>query len=157
MDRNTFVAQIDAQLKLVRTEFELTQEKMALILGISKKTLVEIEKGRSSLGWSGAVTLCTLFADSRVLQNAYGGELSDMLRALAFQGLPRAPRPTMGGRVWWRTVRDQDGWRIQQNLVSQHYRILNPEDGRLFSSFDRREVEAFWQLYSPGAKQGRKD
>ena len=89
MDRNTFVAQIDAQLKLVRTEFELTQEKMALILGISKKTLVEIEKGRSSLGWSGAVTLCTLFADSRVLQNAYGGELSDMLRALAFQDLDR--------------------------------------------------------------------
>lgn len=150
MDRASFVAGVDGLAKLVRTEYGLTQEKMALLLGLSKKTVVEIEKGRSSLGWTGTVTLCTLFSDSQVLQNAYGGELSDLLRALAFRGLPKAPRPTMGGRVWWRNLRETAGWRIQQNLVSQHYRILNPQDGRLFSSFDREEIEAFWNLYGPG-------
>ena len=147
MTRADFVADVDGLLKLVRTEYNFTQEKMALLVGISKKTLVEIEKGRSSLGWTGAVTVCTLFSDSRVLQSTFGGELSDMLKALAFQGLPTAPRPTMGGRVWWQEIRGENGWRIQQNLVSQHYRILDGNDNRLFSSFDLREIEEFWNLY----------
>lgn len=155
MNRSDFVTQVDGLVRLVRVEFDLTQQKMALVLGLSKKTLVEIEKGRSSLGWSGAVTLCTLFSDSQVLQNAYGGELTDLLRALAFQHPPKAPRPTMGGRVWWRDLRERQGWRIQQNLVSQHYRVLDPEDGRLFSSFDWSEIEGFWNLYCQrGAGQG---
>ena len=49
MDRTTFIENTDARVKLVRAEFDLTQEKMALLLGLSKKTLVEIEKGRASL------------------------------------------------------------------------------------------------------------
>lgn len=147
MERSEFIRQMDGQEKLVRTEYGYTQQQMALLLGISKKTLVEIEKGRASLGWGGAVTLCTLFGESQVLQNTYGGEVSDMLRALAFAGAPHPPRPTMGGRVWWRTVREQNGWRIQQNLISQHYRILDPADGRLFSSFSLPTTEEFWQLY----------
>ena len=98
MNQREFVAQADGLERLVRTEFDLTQEKMALVLGLSKKTLVEIEKGRSSLGWAGAVTLCTLFSDSQVLQNAYGGELSDLLKALSavvviiFLGIPYVKR-----------------------------------------------------------------
>lgn len=147
MTRAEFVTDVDGLAKLVRTEYDLTQEKMALLMGISKKTLVEIEKGRSSLGWSGAVTLCTLFSDSQVLQNRFGGELSDMLKALAFEGFVRKPRPTMGGRVWWNDLRSANGFRLQQNIVSQHYRILDGQDGRLFSTFDKAEAEAFWALY----------
>ena len=46
MTRETFVAELDRQVKLVRTEYGFTQDVMARVLGISKKTLVEIEKGR---------------------------------------------------------------------------------------------------------------
>ena len=53
MNRAEFIREMDTQLKLVRTEYGYTQEMMASILGLSKKTLVEIEKGRSSLGWMG--------------------------------------------------------------------------------------------------------
>lgn len=147
MERSEFIQQADGLLKLVRTEAGYTQQQMALLLGLSKKTLVEIEKGRASLGWAGTVTLCTLFNTSAVLQNAYGGEVSDMLRALAFAAAPHPPRPTMGGRVWWRTVREENGFRIQQNLLSQHYRILDRADGRLFSSFSLAGIEEFWALY----------
>ena len=147
MERSEFIRQVDGQEKLVRTEYGYTQQQMALLLGISKKTLVEIEKGRASLGWGGAVTLCTLFGESQVLQNAYGGELLDLLRALAFAGTAHPPQPTMGGRVWWRTLREAGGYRLQQNLVSQHYRILDAQDGRLFSTFSLDEAEEFWQLY----------
>ena len=84
MDRTTFIAQMDRHLKLVRTEFGCTQEVMARMLGISKKTLVEIEKGRSSLGWTGAVAFVTLFGESQVLNGMLGGDAQDMVRAIAF-------------------------------------------------------------------------
>ena len=40
MTRETFVAELDRQVKLVRTEYGFTQDVMARVLGISKKTLV---------------------------------------------------------------------------------------------------------------------
>ena len=147
MNRIEFIEQTDARVKLVRAEFDLTQEKMALLLGLSKKTLVEIEKGRSSLGWTGEVALCTIFSSSEVLQNAFGGDLPGLIQALAFRELPISPQKTMGGKVWWRTVRTGPGWRVQQNYISQHYRILDDGDHRLFSSFEMDQIEAFLTLY----------
>ena len=140
MTRETFTHQMDSRLKLVRTEFGLTQDKMALALGISKKTLVEIEKGRRSLGWTGAVACGTLFGSSTVLQNDFGGELTDLLRSLALDDLhPDYPK-TLGGKVWWTYVEGTGGWRIQKNLISGHYRLLDPADGRVLSSFDLEAV-----------------
>ena len=140
MTRQEFVAAMDRQVKLTRTEYGFTQDVMAKILGISKKTLVEIEKGRSSLGWTGAVAFVTLFSNSQVLSGLLGGEASDMVLALAFQDTkPTFPR-TMGGKVWWRHVESRNGYKIQQNIISQHYRALDAEDGRVCASFDLGEV-----------------
>ena len=135
MTRAEFVTELDGQVKLVRTEYGFTQEVMANVLGLSKKTLVEIEKGRSSLGWMGAVAFCSLFADSRVLSGLLGGEASDMVLALAFENTRPVYPKTMGGKVWWRTVEQRDGYKIQQNIISQHYRALDGEYGRVCSSF----------------------
>ena len=140
MTKEEFVTGMSGMVKLVRTEYGFTQDVMAKVLGISKKTLVEIEKGRVSLGWTGAVALCTIFSASQVLAGRLGGEAGDMVRALAFQDLhPQYPR-TMGGRVWWRFVETVGPYTIQQNLISQHYRALDREDGRVCSSFDLEEV-----------------
>jgi DNA-binding XRE family transcriptional regulator len=140
MERTEFAALLDRQVKLVRTEYGLNQEVMARVLGISKKTLVEIEKGRTSLGWTGAVALCAIFSGSQVLSGVLGGEAGELIRALAFQDLrPTYPR-TLGGKVWWRFVETLGPYTIQQNLISQHYRALDREDGRVFSSFDLEEV-----------------
>ena len=140
MTREIFISDLDHHVKLVRTEYGFTQDVMARVLGISKKTLVEIEKGRSSLGWTGSVALCTIYSDSQVLSSLLGGEAGDMIRALAFQNLkPVYPR-TMGGKVWWRFVETVGPYTIQQNLISQHYRALDHEDGRVCSSFDLEEI-----------------
>ena len=140
MTRETFVAEMDRNVKLVRTEYGFTQDVMAKVLGMSKKTLVEIEKGRTSLGWTGAVALCTIFSDSQVLSGLLGGEAGDMIRALAFQDLKPVYPKTMGGKVWWRFVETYGSYTIQQNLISQHYRALDQEDGRVCSSFDLEQV-----------------
>jgi len=140
MTRETFVSEMNRHVKLVRIEYGFTQDVMAKILGISKKTLVEIEKGRSSLGWTGAVTLCAIFSGSQVLSGLLGGEAGDMIRALAFQDLKPVYPKTMGGKVWWRFVETVGPYTIQQNLISQHYRALDREDGRVCSSFDLEQI-----------------
>lgn len=37
---------------------------------------------------------------------------------------------TMGGRQFWTDVRHLDGWRVQLNHVTGHYRVLDPDDYR---------------------------
>jgi DNA-binding XRE family transcriptional regulator len=47
---------------------------MAEIQGISKKTLVQIEKGRQEAGWSQVVAVWALFQESQILQHVLGGD-----------------------------------------------------------------------------------
>lgn len=141
MTRAEFVEKLDGQVKLVRTEYGFTQDVMARVLGMSKKTLVEIEKGRSSLGWMGAVAFCSLFAGSRVLSGLLGGEASDMVLALAFEDTRPVYPKTMGGKIWWRNVAQWGDYKIQQNILSQHYRALDSQDGRVCSSFNLETIK----------------
>lgn len=140
MTKKEFAARMDTVLKAVRKEYGFTQEKMAAVLGISKKTLVEIEKGRSSLGWTGAAAFAAIFSESCILQEQFGGELTDLVEALAFADAePQYPK-TMGGKVWWREILKKKGYRIQQNLISGHFRLLDGENRRLMASFDMERV-----------------
>lgn len=141
MTKDEFIKQCNDIEKLIRTEFSFSQEKMSEILGISKKTLVEIEKGRSSLGWTGSIALCILFIDSKILSDTFGGEPSDIIQALAFSHTERIYPKTMGGHIWWREVETKGTYKIQQNIISQHYRILNDADERIYSSFDLEEIK----------------
>ena len=45
--------------------------------------------------------------------------------------LPNIPFPTMGGNVFWNELANVNGWRLQQNQITQHCRILNPDDIRV--------------------------
>ena len=143
MNRNEFTEGITHILKLVRTEYGLTQDKMAIILGISKKTPVESEKGRRSIGWTEAVALVTIFSESTILQNSFGDDLQGVVSALAFENVEINYPSTMGGRVWWKEITSKDGYRIQQNIISAHYRILDSKDRRLISSFSLDEIREY--------------
>jgi len=147
MDKKQFIYICDCKLKLIRTEFSFSQEKMALMLGISKKTLVEIEKGRSSLGWTGSVALCYLFGESEILTGCFGGKPTELILALAFEGSePQTPK-TMRGKVWWQTIKENKTHSIQQNIISQHYRLLDADGKRAASSFD---IEDLMDLFFKG-------
>lgn len=154
MDRNEFISVMNQKIKLIRTEFDLTQEKMAEAIGLSKKTLVEIEKGRNSLSWSAAVAAAVIFADSGILEDAFGGETSDLVKVIALQGLDaKLPDKTMGGRIWWQDIKETKGYRIQQNIISRHFRILDAEDRRFFSTFDKKEAESKLKELTAGTRK----
>ncbi len=143
MTREEVVSAVNDRLKLVRTEYGLTQDKMAVILGISKKSLVESEKGRRPLGWTEAVALVTIFEKSMILTDALGEDFVHMVSALALKDVEVTYPMTMGGKVWWREIKKVGGYKIQQNVISNHYRLLDDKDRRLISSFDLKEVEEY--------------
>jgi DNA-binding XRE family transcriptional regulator len=140
MTKAEFIKKVDEKLKLIRIESDYTQDKMAEILGISKKTLIQIEKGRSTLGWSGAVVLCTIFRNSEVLELTFGGHPQDIILTLAFTDY-EGKEKTLGGKVWWSNIEAKDRFRVQQNIISGHYRILDKQDRRICSSFDYEYIK----------------
>jgi hypothetical protein len=52
-------------------------------------------------------------------------ENSDVLNKIALE-MPNVEFPTMGGEVFWNNLAESGGWRIQQNKVTRHCRILDP-------------------------------
>ncbi len=141
MDRDDFIALCNSKVKLVRTEFSFSQEKMALMLGISKKTLVEIEKGRSSLGWSGSVVLCAIFSSSEILNNTFTQNPVDVFRNIAFENSEPNYRQANTYRIWWQTILQNDEYLIEQNIVSQHYRLLTKDNKIVASSFNIEDLK----------------
>jgi DNA-binding XRE family transcriptional regulator len=141
MKKVQFVYIMDQQVKLIRNEYGLNQDKMAALLGLSKKTLVEIEKGRSSLGWTGAVALASIFSNSTIINNSLGGDVEDIIVAIAFNDVDVKYPRTMGGKIWWKTVLEKEGYIIQQNILSHHFRLLDPDNRRRIASFEYSEIE----------------
>ena len=143
MTREEFITVISNKLKLIRTEYGVTQEVMSEMLGVSKKTLVETEKGRRELSWTEVIAVASVFDKSEVLQGIAGGDAVDVVRALAFEDRSVKYPETMGGKVWWRQIEEKDGFKIQQNLVTGHYRLLDKDDHRMLSSFKKKEIDEY--------------
>lgn len=141
MTREDFIKKIDDRIKLIRNEFGYTQDKMAEVIGISKKTLIQVEKERGSVGWATAVAVSTIFKDSEILQLTFGDDVQDIILSIAFQHYEKNYNKTMGGKFWWTDVMDKGGYKIQQNIISKHYRILDDRERKICSSFELAYIE----------------
>lgn len=140
MNRDEIIDKVSDRIRIIRIEAEYTQDKMADIIGLSKKTLVQIEKGRVKAGWSTVVTVCALFRESETVRFLFGNEPLEVLETIAREDIDLRKERTLGGKVWWREINKIDGYILQQNLVSQHYRILDEEHYRVFSSFNEKSA-----------------
>ncbi|WJY27370.1 helix-turn-helix transcriptional regulator [Sporosarcina trichiuri] len=147
MNQEQIIEQISRRTLLIRTEAGYSQETMAAVLGMSKKTLVQIEKERTLASWTTVVAMIALFSDSEIIQLLLGDAPLEVVRTVAHNGLDRPKGKTLGGKVWWRGIEQEGQYRIQQNLISQHYRILDADDYVWFSTFDEEEaLERFREL-----------
>ena len=141
MNKEQVIQQVSNKIRLIRLEKGYSQDKMADIMGISKKTLIQIEKGRVLSGWTNVIAVCALFRDSVILQSILGDEPLEVIETIAHNGINRPKDKSMGGRVWWKEIEKQGNFRLQQNLISQHYRILDDKNYRWYSSFDEEEAK----------------
>lgn len=140
MNKDNVVLTIAKRMKLIRIEHNYTQEEMSEVLGLSKKTLVQIEKERILPSWTIAVAVCALFQDSEILQSAFGGSALEVVQTISHHHIEYKKEKTMGGYVWWKEIEKKGAFCLQQNIVSQHYRILDEEDYRWFSTFQKEEA-----------------
>lgn len=138
LTRDEIIMQVSEKLRLIRTEAGYTQDKMAEIIGVSKKTLVQIEKGRVLANWSTAVSICALFRETETVQFLFGNEPLEVLETVAREGIDIRKSKTFGGRIWWRVVSKKNGYILQQNILSKHFRILDERNYRIFSSIDEK-------------------
>jgi hypothetical protein len=51
--------------------------------------------------------------------------------------------PTLGGCVFWNDVGEIEGWRMQQNILTGHWRLLDPRNIRFAWGTNRKMVDIF--------------
>lgn len=136
LTRDEIISKVSEKMRLIRTEAGYTQDKMAEIIGLSKKTLVQIEKGRVDAGWSTVVAVCALFRETETVRFLFGNEPLEVLETIAREGIDYRREKTMGGKIWWKEIDRKNGLLLQQNVISQHYRIIDEDHFRIYSSFD---------------------
>lgn len=147
LTRDEIISKVSEKMRLIRTEAGYTQDKMGEVIGLSKKTLVQIEKGRMDANWQTVVTICALFRETETIQYLFGSDPLEVLETVARDGIDYRKEKTLGGKLWWREIDRRKGFILQQNVLSQHYRILDDEYFRIFSSFEEQSSrERFEEL-----------
>lgn len=141
MQKSEFIKQVSRKMKLIRIEFQHSQDEMASLLGISKKTLIQIEKERNEASWSTVVTLCALFNESEILIHLIGDEPVEFVKLIATANTYEPKEKTLGGRVFWHAIEEGPYFTLQQNIVSGHYRIIDLDYVRWYSTFDAEDAE----------------
>ncbi|MED1952327.1 hypothetical protein [Brevibacillus centrosporus] len=62
---------------------------------------------------------------------------------------PNLPTKTLGGSIFWDTLDRRNCWKLQKNIITEHYRILDTENVRQAWSNDEVEMwHAFWKFTS---------
>lgn len=145
MTKEEIIRLISERIRLIRVEVDYTQDKMAEIIGISKKTLVQIEKERNEASWTTVVAVVSLFRETLTVQTLFGGDPLEVIETVAREGIDYRKEKTLGGKLWWKELKKESGFILQQNLISQHYRILDEDHYRIFSSVNENDAHLRYQ------------
>lgn len=141
MQKSKFLEQVSRKIKLIRIESQHSQDEMANLLGISKKTLIQIEKERNEASWSTVVTLCALFNESEILIHLIGDDPVEFVKLIATENTYEPKEKTLGGRVFWHAIKKGSHFILQQNIISGHYRVIDLDHVRWYSTFDAEDAE----------------
>jgi len=76
------------------------------------------------------------------------GRLCDLLGTM-----PNIDFPTMGGPLFWDTLAESQGWRLQKNVFTNHCRLLDPSNVRRAWGSESAMMRALQRL-SPTAYKG---
>ncbi|MFZ7102220.1 MAG: helix-turn-helix transcriptional regulator [Peptococcaceae bacterium] len=147
MDKEELINIVSEKIKILRTERDLTQQQMAEILGISKKTLVQIEKKRIAASWTTLIAVCALFRNSSILQDSLGGDPLELVEVTAWGTFYYPKEKTLGGKIWWKELKSTESFTLQQNILSKHYRILDKNNRRWASSFEYDAIVLLFERF----------
>ncbi|WP_232463372.1 helix-turn-helix transcriptional regulator [Tumebacillus avium] len=138
--REQFDKMVSDKLRLIRADLDLTQDKMAELIGISKKTLVQVEKGRQTLGFTAAGLTAVLFRKSEIVQAMFGESVLEILDLVSGKRRSGAWYKTMGGKVWWTEMQRSGGFCLQKHVLTGHFRIIDEDHFLHYYSMDPSEA-----------------
>lgn len=75
--REELIDKVSASILNIRKDLKLTQVEFANILGLSKNTIVRVERTGSRLSWCNVIAIIVLFSNTKVIQKILNGK--DML------------------------------------------------------------------------------
>lgn len=150
LNKEDLIRSVSEKIKLVRVEAGYSQEEMAAVLGISKKTLVQIEKERVEANWTLVVAVISLFQNSDIVRNLLGNEPLEIVELIAHKELYTPKEKTLGGKVWWTNLKEDKGYILQQNILSRHFRILDCNGYRWYSTLEEEDVLEFFNKITGG-------
>lgn len=145
MDKKSFVQVLQKKMKMVRTEAGYTQDTMSETVGLSKKTLVQIEKERILPNWTTCLAICALFRDSQVLINSFGGDPLEIAQQLS-RGICAYPDDESES-LYWETLDTKDSLLIEYNKKNELYRVSRHMPKPLFTSSIEREAWTYFRNY----------
>src|SRR5699024_3141967 len=143
MDKQTFTTIIQTKFKMVRIEAGYTQDTMANTVGLSKKTLVQIEKERVLPNWTTCVSICALFRDSDVLNTTFGCDPLEVIQIISLHHCAY-PNHDNTSDIYWTTIDAKSGYILQSNKKTDLYRVLNDERQPIFGTAKKREAETYF-------------
>jgi hypothetical protein len=62
--------------------------------------------------------------------------------------LPNVPWKTAVGHVFWETIESRNGWKLQRNIFTNHYRIIDPENFRQAWGYDEKEIRNTFRKFT---------
>ena len=142
MSKDEIIRLISERMRLIRVEVDYTQDKMAEIIGISKKTLVQIEKERNEASWTTVVAVVSLFRETLTVQTLFGGDPLEVIETVSRERIDYRKEKMLGGKVWWKDLVAESGYVLQQNVISEHYRILDEDRYRIYCSLNEYDAHS---------------
>ncbi len=138
MDKVSLISLISSNFKVIRSESDLSQNEMAEQLGISKKTLIEIEKGRTKASWTVVVAVSSIFSNSRILRNLLGDKPYELVKLIV--NANDESLDVHHDKLFWNLYLDEEDFIIYKNIICEHYKIEDSKHRRIFSSFSIKET-----------------
>lgn len=89
--RSTYITKMSENLALLRTSINLTQERLAELIGLSRFTLIAIEKKQRTMTWNTFLSLVLVFRaneKSRMLMETLGIYTDELRELLVVQNQP---------------------------------------------------------------------
>lgn len=145
VDREYIIQIVSENLRTVRKDNHFTQDKMAEMVGVSKKNIIQIEKGRALADWTTTIAICAIFRENKTLHKHFGGDPMEVIEQTVQDVTIRPQEKTLGGHIMWKNINEHKGFKLQRNLISKHFRILDEENYRLFSTFDAEVAQEMWK------------
>ncbi|MEX1378379.1 MAG: transcriptional regulator [Eubacteriales bacterium] len=147
MTKEQLIKLVSENIKVLRAEYDYSQQAMANAIGLSKKTLIQVEKERLLLSWTATCAACAVFKSSKFLNMTLGGDPTALVEAMAHKYCYTDSTTVERGNLFWDILQNNGEYVLEKNIISEHYRIIDDKGRRLFSTFDLQKANAVYVKY----------